>query len=325
MTKLTAARVINTAVLLLFTCKKSEVRDIYGNRIEATVFFGLVTSPKFLYINTEFVAKVQSTIFADITLSIGKIFDGGLIARRFVLPKVMPPATQSGYNNCFRPREWNLAERYSDNIKTLFTCLLYVSIFPTGLIFAATSFGVAYFADKFCILRTWERPPEFDYKMSVTARYILEWTLVFHLGMTVYLYSQWPFSEIITEMDAVRTDDQNILVVIYSMAFLGSAAFFGVKQFGNVLVSMVTDSIGEQRCEKSCIVQWCKCLRPPEQKFHVERYSQLPGYGLASYNPHPEGETASDFEAFHVINNMDPDKTKKEKILAPKVSREEQS
>jgi len=305
MTKLTAARVFNTAILLLFTCERSEV---------GTGFLGL---PKFLYLNTEFVAKVQSTIFADITLSIGKIVDAPLLFNRLVLAKFMVPPTQTQYNKLYDPRKWNLAERYSDNIKTLFTCLLYISIFPTGLAFAGFSFGLAFFCDKFCILRTWERPPEFDYKMSVTARYILEWTLVAHLAMTVYLYSQWPFSEIQTEMSKVYTPQQAILVLVYTTATLGAAAFFGAKQFGNILVAMVTDSIGAQRCERSCIVRWCSCLRPPEQKLHVARYSSLPGYGLASYNPHPEGETASDFEAFHVLNNMD--KEKKEKILAPKI------
>jgi len=306
MTKLTAARVFNTAILLLFTCEQAE---------RGTGLWGL---PKFLYLNTEFVSKVQSTIFADITLSLGKIVDAPLVAKRVFLSRLVVPATQTQYNNMFAPRPWNLAERYSDCIKTIFTCLLYISVLPTGLGYAAFAFGLAYFSDKYCILRTWERPPEFDYKMSVTARYILEWTLVAHLAMTLYLYTQWPFVEIETDMEKVYTPHQKLLVFVYTAATFGAAVFFGAKQFGNMIVASVTNSIGEQRCSQSFIVRMCKCLRPPEQKFHIERYSQLPGYGLASYNPHPEGESAADFESFHVINTM-AEPGVREKIMAPKI------
>jgi len=299
MTKLTLARVCNTAILLLFTCDKSSING------------------QFLYLNTEFVAKVQSTIQADITLSLARVMDGPRLAKR-ALARFAKPATQTQLNKMYEPTKWNLAERYSDSIKTLFTCLFYVSVLPTGLGYATAAFALAYASDKYCILRTWQRPPEFDYKMSVTARYILEWTLCAHLAITWYLYRKWPFVEIRTEMEKVYTPDQAILVFIYGFATMGTGCFFGVKQFGNVITSMITDSVGEQRCERSCIVRWCSCLRPPEQKFHVERYSQLEGYGLASYNPHPENETAADFESFHVINDKGPAGVK-EKILSPKI------
>lgn len=302
MTKLTAARVFNTAILLLFTCDRSKVNDQY------------------LYLNTEFVAKVQSTIQADITLSLARVVDGPRIAKR-ILARFAKPATQSQLNKFYEPTKWNLAERYSDSIKTLFTCLFYVSVLPTGLGYATIAFAIAYCSDKYCIMRTWKRPPEFDYKMSVIARYILEWTLCAHLFITWYLYRKWPFVEIETEVEKVYTPDQAVLVFIYGFATLGSAAFFGAKQFGNVLTALITDAVGEQRCERSCIVRWCACLRPPEQKYHIERYSQLAGYGLSSYNPHPEDETAADFESFHVINNIGEraESGIREKVLAPRI------
>lgn len=288
--------------MLLFTCDRSKVNDQY------------------LYLNTEFVAKVQSTIQADITLSLARVVDGPRIAKR-ILARFAKPATQSQLNKFYEPTKWNLAERYSDSIKTLFTCLFYVSVLPTGLGYATIAFAIAYCSDKYCIMRTWKRPPEFDYKMSVIARYILEWTLCAHLFITWYLYRKWPFVEIETEVEKVYTPDQAVLVFIYGFATLGSAAFFGAKQFGNVMTALITDAVGEQRCERSCIVRWCACLRPPEQKYHIERYSQLAGYGLSSYNPHPEDETAADFESFHVINNIGEraESGIREKVLAPRI------
>jgi hypothetical protein len=55
--------------------------------------------------------------------------------------------------------------------------------------------------------------------------------------------------------------------------------------------------------------------------YHIERYSQLAGYGLSSYNPHPEDETAADFESFHVINNIGEraESGIREKVLAPRI------
>merc|ERR1711871_775833 len=301
MTKLTAAHVLNTAVLLLFTC---EALDLYphvfstadANRsgsldkeeaisammettsgiswttgrmteefnefdangdgelqqAEFQLLLTKYTSKTYtwigqgLYTNTEFVAKVQSTILADISASIVRVVDGGRLAKR-VLARIATPATQTQVNNLYMPTKWNLAERYSDSIKTLFMCLFYVSILPTGLLYATVAFAIAYLSDKYCILRTWEKPPEFDYKMSVTARYILEWTLCAHVGITWVLYTQWPFVEIQTKMELVHTPEQQTLVALYLFAFLGSGVFFGIKQFGNVLTSLITDSVGEQR------------------------------------------------------------------------------
>ena len=111
-----------------------------------------------LYTNTEFVAKVQSTILADISASIVRVVDGGRLAKR-IMAKFMMPATQTQLNNMYMPTKWNLAERYSDSIKTLFMCLFYVSILPTGLLYATVAFTIAYLSDKYCILRTWEKPP----------------------------------------------------------------------------------------------------------------------------------------------------------------------
>jgi len=300
MTKLTAARVFNTAILLLFTCEKS---SITGN---------------YLYLNTEFVAKIQTTLQADITLSLGRLADGPLLLKRVFLSR-LGKNCQEDLNKCFVTTKWDLAERYSDSIKTLFLCLFYVSILPTGLGYATFAFALAYLTDKKCILRTWDKPPELNFKMSMTARYILEWTLVAHLAITWYLYRMWPFVEIQTDMDKVYTPEQRFLVTIYGLGTLGAGCFFGAKQFGNLLVAFITGLVGEQRCAQNCIVRCISCLQPVEQKFHLDRYSQLPGYGLAAFNPHPVSETAADFESFHVLNAAQDDGTKRTKILAPKI------
>ena len=288
MTKLTAARVFNTSLLMLFTNDPST------------------------FLDSEFVAKIQSTLLADVTASLVRLVDAPRFLKQKVLAKKEAP-TQKALNDLFKPTVWYLAERYSDVIKTLFLCLFYISILPTGLFMAGLAFTIAYLSDKICILRTWERPPEFDYKMSVMARFVLEWTLVAHLAITLVLYMKWPFITLKTDMEKLYTDDQRVLVFFYLMGTIGAACFFGIKQFGEASYLMISGWIGEQKCANSLIVRCMPCLKPPEQKFHLARYSQLPGYGLSAYNPHPLKEDAATFEAFHVVNSN------REKILAPKI------
>ena len=256
---------------------------------------------------------MNSTLFADVTASLTRLVDAPRLVKRQVVSRLAAPPTQKHFNDLFGPTKWDLAERYSDVIKTLFLCLFYISIMPTGLFWAALAFFIAYWSDKYCLLRTWERPPELDYKMSIMARFVLEWTLVAHLAVTFFLYSKWPFIDLQTDMEKLYTEDQKLLVLFYLLGTLGAIAFFGIKQFGEASYVMFSNMVGEQRCANSLIV-WClPCLKPPEQKYHLARYSQLPGYGLAAYTPHPLTEDAATFEAFHVLNSN------REKILAPKI------
>jgi len=301
MTKLTAARIFNTSLLMFLT----NVLINEGGTWKL--------NPKPTLLDSEFVAKIWSTLFADVTASLTRLVDAPRLFKRQVLAKLATPPTQKHLNDLFAPTKWDLAERYSDVIKTLFLCLFYISIMPTGLFWAAFAFAIAYWSDKYCLLRTWERPPELDYKMSIMARFVLEWTLVAHLAITYFLYTQWPFIDLKTSMVQLYTNDQKALVWFYLLGTCGAVVFFGVKQFGTASYVFISGCVGEQRCANSLIVRCMPCLKPPEQKYHLARYSQLEGYGLAAYNPHPLTEDAATFEAFHVLND------KREKVLAPKI------
>ena len=63
-------------------------------------------------------------------------------------------------NSYFRPAPWTLAERYSELTKSLFMALFYSALLPSGLLIAAIGFTLTFWADKYCLLRIWEKPPQ---------------------------------------------------------------------------------------------------------------------------------------------------------------------
>ncbi|CAN0055539.1 unnamed protein product, partial [Hapterophycus canaliculatus] len=79
-----------------------------------------------------------------------------VIGRKFFAPK---QKTQAEMNVFFQGAPWNLAERYTDMIKTVFVGLFYSAIVPTGLIVTAVAMIMLYWVDKYSLLRQWKRPP----------------------------------------------------------------------------------------------------------------------------------------------------------------------
>lgn len=56
-------------------------------------------------------------------------------------------------NEFFRGAVWNLGERYTDVMKTVFVSVFYAQILPTGMFVTCAALALAYAVDKYLLLR----------------------------------------------------------------------------------------------------------------------------------------------------------------------------
>ena len=97
------------------------------------ITFMLTKSNDFLRVRG--VSKIASILVADIlqTNVIRFLNITTNMKRLFAGSKSTQEEMDSSYN--IMGTEWNLAERYTDVLKTLFLCLLYSSVLPTGFMY----------------------------------------------------------------------------------------------------------------------------------------------------------------------------------------------
>ena len=138
--------------------------------------------------------------------------------------KVVAPTknTQAEMNALFQGGYWNLAERYTDMIKTLFVGLFYSTVVPSSLFVTAAAFFITYWVDKYCLLRMWARPPAYDEEMARTTRKMIMVCVWVHIIMARVFFSNWPYLDASNEATcnlftcaeppAKWTDDQKTVV-----------------------------------------------------------------------------------------------------------------
>ena len=102
-------------------------------------------------------------------------------------------ADQQALNRLFGGTYWRLAERYTDVSKTLFVCLFYASIVPSGYAIVAVCFLITYFTDKYLLLRRWKEPPQYGDAMTKRNRLMCLFGVLSHICVTYYFFSQLAF------------------------------------------------------------------------------------------------------------------------------------
>lgn len=168
LTKLVIVRMVNTALLLyLVTPYEDQMSEDTLTQVFAILIADCFTTPVFRLLN---------------------VVDW--IKRYVIAPR---SRTQAQMNRYFRGAIWNLAERYTDVIKTLFVGLFYSSLLPQGLFITAFSFITTYWVDKYSLLRLWKRPPSYDASLAVQSRHLVVFVIWVHLIITRVFFANWPY------------------------------------------------------------------------------------------------------------------------------------
>jgi len=170
--KITALRWTNTAIVTTFiTPFTFTLQDGEGSGLLDWVYamytFDLLTGP---------------------ILQLTDIF--GNLSRHVFAPR---QNDQRQMNLKFKPGQVNIGERYTNVTRIFFFTLFYSSLFPVGFFFAAIIFFMAYWLDKFSILRSYEQGPKVGTTVSKMSNLFLLLCLGIYVIMTSYNFLQFPF------------------------------------------------------------------------------------------------------------------------------------
>uniref|UniRef100_A0A7S2V6J7 CSC1/OSCA1-like cytosolic domain-containing protein n=1 Tax=Fibrocapsa japonica TaxID=94617 RepID=A0A7S2V6J7_9STRA len=193
--KTTAARFMNTAIINFM------ITDFHDTLDAAAI------------------KTIMSILISDaiITPTVGLIDISGNLKRLF-LSKFAK--THAKLEKNFQGTPWNLGERYTGMSKTLFVAMFYAALFPPGLWVAALCFAYTYWADKYLLLRVWQKPPQYDAQLAIQARGHIMFSLLVHLLITAHWYYGWPFDNTYLSSDGVyKYQDKNSYNLVKSGKF----------------------------------------------------------------------------------------------------------
>mmetsp|Transcript_21234 Transcript_21234/g.32376 ORF Transcript_21234/g.32376 Transcript_21234/m.32376 type:complete len:1003 (-) Transcript_21234:251-3259(-) len=125
------------------------------------------------------------------------------LKRHLLAPRAM---NQIAMNNRFTGTFYNIAERYTNMTKIIFLCGWYGVIFPAGYFFGALALLVQYYADKYCLLRTWHNQPRIGNEISVIGRlYFFPVVLVVMSVVGSYYWAGFPFDNLCSDNEESTT------------------------------------------------------------------------------------------------------------------------
>eukprot|EP00612_Vaucheria_litorea_P002943 CAMPEP_0171461546 /NCGR_PEP_ID=MMETSP0945-20130129/5949_1 /TAXON_ID=109269 /ORGANISM="Vaucheria litorea, Strain CCMP2940" /LENGTH=594 /DNA_ID=CAMNT_0011987911 /DNA_START=321 /DNA_END=2102 /DNA_ORIENTATION=+ len=176
MTKLVAARFMNTTLISYITISSNE-----------TLSYSQLAAIQALMISDAFITPTLAA------LDISNNF------YRMVLSRLS--TTQRMMNTYFLGSPWDLAERYTSMLKTVLVALFYACLYPMGLFFAAFCFIYTYVVDRYMLMRLWTKAPAYDARLAKKALTIILLCLLAHLYIASTWYSEWPFDSSIKKED----------------------------------------------------------------------------------------------------------------------------
>jgi hypothetical protein len=183
------------------------------------------------------ISQIQVILLSDtLFYAAYKLYDPlTFLPRIFVAPYLR---TQRELNSYYHGKSWNLAERYTDVLKTVFTALFFLVPLPTGLYLTAVNMGLTYLVDKYCVFNLWKIHPAIDHKISEKAHIFFCFSIFMHIIVSQIYFAGWPFesasqeprcrADIFCDTDDNMTSEQKEAVYLYRTAAYVALAIAGI-------------------------------------------------------------------------------------------------
>jgi hypothetical protein len=174
-------------------------RDVQKSMLLKLVIGRCINSAILIYVATKYdetfgegsLLQMQNILIADaITtpfIRLLNIYD--LTMRYLIVP--YSASTQQEYNAAWQGAEWNLAERYTDMLKTVFVGLFFMVPLPSGLFISSFAMLTTYLVDKYSLFRLWQRNPSIDHSLGTISRYFLVLIVFSHLAISRIYFANW--------------------------------------------------------------------------------------------------------------------------------------
>ena len=167
--------------------------------------------------------------------------------------KVAPlQPTQEAMNFYFQGAVWEIAERYTDMIKTLFVGLFWAALVPQSLIVTTIAMFTTFLCDKYSLFYQWRRIPQIDDQLARRSRQIMVFVVLVHVVASHYFLVNWPFNlskDERPECDEVvvlncetkdMTSSQKKINTVYEYLTIVLLLLFSIYVLGNRIIKFLT-------------------------------------------------------------------------------------
>ena len=174
-------------------------RDVQKSMLLKLVVARCVNSAILIYVATSYedtfgeqsLGQMQNILIADaVTTPIIRMLNIYDFAMRYIIvPRYAK--SQEEYNAAWQGADWNLAERYTDMLKTVFVGLFFSVPLPTGLFISCFAMLSTYLVDKYSLFRIWQRYPSIDHSLGTLSRYFFVLIVFTHLAISRVYFANW--------------------------------------------------------------------------------------------------------------------------------------
>lgn len=172
--------------------------------------------------------SIQDIMLADAIVPLFRAVDAyGYFSRYFLAP--LFGLSQESFNLFWKGTEYNLAERYANVLKTVFTALFYAVPLPSGLFIASFTLLSIYISDKYLLMHKWRKMPPIGGGLGRLCRFMFVVILFIHCIMSLYFFANWPYRgvcsgdvsqvpncHLLCDPNSAMTETQRYIVHIYN-------------------------------------------------------------------------------------------------------------
>ena len=148
------------------------------------------------------ISTINTLMLSEMLLSpLLRIFDVmSFLNRHYFAPRAK---SEEQMLSCFKGNWYNLAERFTDLTKLLLLCIFYSPFYPFIYFLGAATLFLQYWADKFLLLRGWQRAPTVGADTPrFSRRYFSTAAIVIGAVGGGYAYARSPFTNLCSCVDA---------------------------------------------------------------------------------------------------------------------------
>jgi hypothetical protein len=172
---------------------------------------------------------IQDIMLADAIVPIFRAIDAyGYFSRYFLAPVL--GQDQESFNLFWRGTEYNLAERYANTLKTVFTALFFAVPLPSGLFLGAFTLAANYISDKYLLMHRWKKMPPIGAGLGRLCRIMFMFILFIHCLMSLHFFANWPYRgvcggdkakvpncHLVCDVNQAMTSTQRNIVHVYNV------------------------------------------------------------------------------------------------------------
>jgi hypothetical protein len=172
---------------------------------------------------------IQDIMLADAIVPLFRAIDVYGYFSRYILAPILGQ-DQETFNLFWRGTEYNLAERYANVLKTVFTALFFAVPMPTGLFIGAVTLGANYVSDKYLLMHKWKKMPPIGAGLGRLCRIMFMFILFIHCLISLHFFANWPYRgvcggdkakvpncHLTCDVNSAMTDTQAHIVHLYNV------------------------------------------------------------------------------------------------------------